>query len=94
MYRTKSVGPRMEPSGTCEDSPSKTTRSNMLLRKDAIRPNTRPEIHSTGICDKAQYKKDLDVSSTTALVAPDLLKALATLSDTAFRRSAVYREDL
>ena len=46
MYSRKSVGPRMEPSGTpaltgysCEDFPSRTTRSHLLLRKEEIRPN-------------------------------------------------------
>ena len=38
--------------------------------------------------------KALDISSATAWVAPDLLKALAILSDTTARRSAVDREDL
>ena len=38
--------------------------------------------------------KALDISSATAPVAPDLLKALAILSDTTVRRSAVDREDL
>ena len=38
--------------------------------------------------------KALDISSATAQVAPDLLKALAILSDTTVRRSAVDREDL
>ena len=33
-------------------------------------------------------------SRATVRVAPDLLKALGILSDTTFRRSAVYREDL
>ena len=37
--------------------------------------------------------KALNISSTTAQVAPGLLKALAILSDTAIR-SAVDREDL
>ena len=36
----------------------------------------------------------LDISSATARVASDLLKVLATLSDTTVRRSAVDREDL
>ena len=36
----------------------------------------------------------LDISSAIARVAPDLLKALAILSDTTVRRSAVGREDL
>ena len=34
------------------------------------------------------------ISCATARVAPDLLKALAILSDTIVRRSAVDREDL
>ena len=38
--------------------------------------------------------KPLDISSATARVAPDLLKALAILSDITVRRSAVDREDL
>ena len=36
----------------------------------------------------------MDISSVAARVAPDLLKALAILSDTIVRRSAVDREDL
>ena len=40
------------------------------------------------------HVKSLNISSTTAQVAPGLLKALAILSDTAIRRSAVDREDL
>ena len=38
--------------------------------------------------------KALDISSTTVRVAPDLLKALAILSDTTIRRSAVDHKDL
>ena len=38
--------------------------------------------------------KALDISSATAQVVPELLKALAILSDTIVRRSAVDREDL
>ena len=37
--------------------------------------------------------KALDISSATARVAPDLLKALAILSDTTVRRLAVDWED-
>ena len=37
---------------------------------------------------------DLDISSATDWVAPDLLKALAILSDTTVRRSAVHQEHL
>ena len=46
MYSRKSVGPRMEPLGTpelngyhCEDFPSRTTQSRLLLRKEEIMPN-------------------------------------------------------
>ena len=38
--------------------------------------------------------KALDISSATARVAPDLLKALPILSDKNVRRSAVDQEDL
>ena len=38
--------------------------------------------------------KALDISSAVVWVAPDLLKALAILSDTAVRTSAVDWEDL
>ena len=38
--------------------------------------------------------KALYISSSTAWVAPDLLKALAILSDTTVRRSAVDQKDL
>ena len=46
MYSRKSVGSRIDPWGTptltgysCEDFPSRTTRSRLLLRKEEIRPN-------------------------------------------------------
>ena len=46
MYSKKSVGPRMEPWGTialtrycCEDFPSRTIQSCLLLRKDETKPN-------------------------------------------------------
>ena len=39
-----------------------------------------------------KYFKYKAISSATARVAPDLLKALAILSDTTVRRSAVDRE--
>ena len=51
MYSTKRVGPRTDPYGTpvitgysCEDVPSKTTQSCLLLRKDKIKPNIWLEI--------------------------------------------------
>ena len=46
MHSRKSVGPRIDPRGTtaltgysCEDFPSRTMRSCLLLRKEEIRPN-------------------------------------------------------
>ena len=38
--------------------------------------------------------KTLDISSATAQVAPDLLKALANLSDATVGKSGVDQEDL
>ena len=38
--------------------------------------------------------KGLDISTATARITPDLSKALAILSNTNVRRSAVEREDL
>ena len=38
--------------------------------------------------------KAIDISTATAQVAPDLLKALAILSDTTVSRSKVDKEDL
>ena len=41
------MGPEGTPALTgysCEDFPSSTTRSRLLLREEEIRPNTRPEI--------------------------------------------------
>ena len=47
MYNRKKVGPKIEPRGTpalteysCENFPSRTTRSRLLLRKEKIRSNT------------------------------------------------------
>ena len=52
MYSRKSVGPRMDPSGTpaltgysCERLPSRTTRSHLLLRKEEKIPPT-PKIRN------------------------------------------------
>ena len=51
MYSRKNVESRMELLGTpaltryyCKDFPCKTTLSHLLLRKDDIMANTRPEI--------------------------------------------------
>ena len=105
MYSRKIVGPRMEPWGTpaltgysCEVFPYRTTQSHLLLRKEEIRLNIWPEISQdlpmwrTTACHTVS--KALDISSATAVVAPDLLKALAILSDTTVTRSAVDEKDL
>ena len=82
---------------SCEDFPSRITQSRLLLRKE-IRPNIWPEfpedlsLWRRPACQTLQ--KTLDISSVTARAAPDLLKPLATLSDTPVRRSGVDWEDL
>ena len=100
MSSRKSVGTRMEPWETpaltgysCEDLPSRTTWSCLLLRKEEIMPNIWPEVPS----DLSLWRRPawtlltaLDKSSATARVAPDLLKALAILSDTTVKRFSVY----
>ena len=105
MYSTKSVGPRMELWGTpaltgysCEDFPSRTTRSRLLLRKEEIRPNISPETpYDLSLWRRPTSQtlsKALGISSATAWVAPDLFKTLAILSDTTVRRSAIGQGDL
>ena len=51
MHGGKCVGPRMDPWETpaiteysCEDVPSRTTQSLLLLRKEEIRPKIWPKI--------------------------------------------------
>ena len=44
------------------------------------------------MCEEDQHA--LDISSVTARIALDLLKALAILSDTTMRRAVVDRKDL
>ena len=51
MHSNKSEEPREEPWVTpsltwysCDDFPARAMRSRLLLRKDEIRPNPRPEI--------------------------------------------------
>ena len=76
MCNKKSVGPRMEPWGT----PTLTGYSCDDL---AFRTNQRRLL---------LREIELDISSATARIAPDLLKALAIPSDTTVRRSAVGRD--
>ena len=54
----------MEPSQTTalpghfgKDSPSRTNQSHLLLRKEEIRPNTRPKILYNFICEVDQHAK-------------------------------------
>ena len=83
---------------SCEDFPSRTTQSCLLLRIEEIRANIWPEnqwdlsLRRRLTCQT--LSKPLDISSAAARVAPDLLKALAVLSDTTVRRSAVDQKDL
>ena len=94
----------MEPSGALsltrysrENFPSRTTQSHLLPKKDEIRPNTRLEIPQDFSLRRRTacqtLSKALDILSVIGHVAPDLLKALAILSDTSVRRSTVDRED-
>ena len=55
------------------------------------------KFHKTYVCEEDQHAKLCRkpwITCAAALVAPDLLKTLAILSDTTARRSAVDREDL
>ena len=109
MYSKKRVGPRMEPWGTqvlsgyyCKDFPFRTKQSRLLLKNDEICPitwnSTRPEILQylslwrRPACQT--WSKAFDISSTTAIVVPDLSKPLVILSDMSIKRSAVDREHL
>ena len=105
MYSWKSVGLRMEPWGTqaltgypCQDFPSRTTCSHLLLRKGEMRSNIWLEIpKDLSLWSKPACKtlsKALNKSSATARVAPDPLKAIAILSDVTVSRSAVDEEEL
>ena len=81
-----------------EDFPSRPLEAIYYWEKKEIRSNIWPEtpkdlsLWRRPACQTLSYA--LDMSSATARVATDLLKALAILSDTTVRRSAVDREDL
>ena len=72
--------------------------SCLSLRKEETRPIIRLEIPQ----DLSLWRspacqillKAVGISSATARVAPDLLKALTILSDTTLRKSTVDQEDL
>ena len=105
MSSRKSIGPRMDPWGipaltgySYTDFSSITTHSHLLLIKDKLNPNTQPEIPQ----DLSLWRrpachilsKALNISSATALAAPNLLQTLTILWDTTIRRSTVYQDDL
>ena len=57
------------------------------------------KFHNTWVYEGDQHAKPcqkpwMDISSTTARLGPDLLKAIAIVSDATVRRSAVDWEDL
>ena len=102
MHRGKGVGPKMEPWGTpgwtrhsCNDFSPRTTQSRLLLRNEELKSNTQPKIpKKNGVYEEDQHAKASDISNAAAQVAPDLLKALVSLSEKTIKRSAVEREDL
>ena len=77
---------------------SRTSQSCLLLRKEEVWPNIWPEIPQRFSLQRRPtcqtLSKALDISTASAGVAPDLLRALAVLSVTTVRRSAVDQEDL
>ena len=105
MYTRKSAGTRMDPWGTptltgyfCDDIPSKNHSKPSSTKKKQNKAKYR-----TWVSVRFEFVKKtsmpyprsraLNISSTTAQIVPDLLKALKCLSDTNVRRSAVDRED-
>ena len=83
MYSRKSEGPRMEPWGTptltgysCEDFPSRTTWSCLLLRKEEIRPNIWPEIPKTLFVKDLSFWKNLKDLSLKKTSMPNPVKSL------------------
>ena len=79
-----------------ETSHPEALESCLLLTNDEIRPDIWPAISE----DLSLWRKPacqtlskaLHISSATAWVAPDLLKTLATLSDSAVRTSVVIEK--
>ena len=103
IYSRKSVGSRIGTWGTptlpgYSIFPSRTTRIPLLLGKEEIRPNFWPEIpYNLDLWRRPAFQilsKALDMSGAKAQLAPELLKALAILSDRTMRRSTVDQEDL
>ena len=78
-----------------EDFPSRTTRSNLLQKKDEMRliwPEIAWDLSLWRRPECQTLSKTVDISSATARVA--LLKAPAILSDTTMKRSVVDQQDL
>ena len=75
-----------------------STLSHLLLRKEDIRPNIWPEIFEDLSLWWGQWCQTmsavLDILSATVQLVPDLLAALAILSDATARRSEVDWKDL
>ena len=105
MYSRKSVGPRMAPQGTpvltgysSENFPLRTTWSCLTeKRRNMAKYLTWNSLKGLSLWKRSACQtmsKALNISSATAQAASDLLKALAILSDTTVRRSAVDPEDL
>ena len=74
----------------CKEFSFRISQSRLLLRKDQVKPNTRPVRRQA--CQT--LLKALDISSATTIPVPDLLKDLAILSDTFVTISAVEQEDM
>ena len=103
MYSRKSVG--MEPWGTpiltgysCDDLPSRTTRSRLLLRKEEIRPNIWPEIPWLKFVKKTSMPnpvKSLGYIKCYSSSSPRPVKSPSnSIIYTTVRSSTVDREDL
>ena len=72
---------------SCDDFQSRATQSHLLLTKgEDLSLQRRPAFQTK--------PHTLDISSTKAQVVPDLLKALAILSDATVRTSAFDQDDL
>ena len=105
MYSRKSAGPKIQPWRTltltgysCEEFPTRTTWSCLLLRKDEIRPNIwLKTLSNLSLWRRPAWQalsKALVISKATVWVAADQLKTLDILTDTTVRRSAVDWEDV
>lgn len=105
MYKRKRLSPRIKSWGTptlnvhLEDVlPSKTTKRLLLLRNDEIRWNNLPDMPEALPLWKREawqnLSKAFDISSATAWVAPETLKAPAIQLVTTVKISAVQQGTL